>query len=82
MNSSIYEGYKSPLSTRYASKEMQFLFSDQHKFSTWRQLWVWLAEAEKVINSKGKYAQNNILYNSLKYRTLRGNVCIFKNNRK
>ncbi|XP_060652594.1 adenylosuccinate lyase [Drosophila nasuta] len=44
--SSNYEGYKSPLSTRYASKEMQFLFSDQNKFSTWRQLWVWLAKAE------------------------------------
>ncbi|TDG38675.1 hypothetical protein AWZ03_014903 [Drosophila navojoa] len=44
--SASYEGYKSPLSTRYASKEMQFLFSDQNKFSTWRQLWVWLAKAE------------------------------------
>lgn len=44
----IYEEYKSPLSTRYGSKEMQYLFSDQHKFSTWRQLWVWLAEAEKT----------------------------------
>jgi len=43
---SNYEGYKSPLSTRYASKEMQFLFSDQNKFSTWRRLWVWLARAE------------------------------------
>ncbi|XP_073816114.1 adenylosuccinate lyase [Musca autumnalis] len=47
--STNYEGYKSPLSTRYASKEMQYLFSDQKKFSTWRQLWVWLAEAEKSL---------------------------------
>lgn len=46
-----YEGYKSALSSRYASKEMQYLFSDQNKFSTWRQLWIWLAEAEKVNNA-------------------------------
>lgn len=44
-----YSGYVSPLSTRYASKEMQFLFSDQNKFSTWRELWIMLAKAEKVI---------------------------------
>lgn len=43
-----YEGYRSPLSTRYATKEMQFLFSDQFKFSTWRKLWIFLAQAEKV----------------------------------
>nr|XP_044249184.1 adenylosuccinate lyase-like [Drosophila takahashii] len=42
-----YDVYKSPLSTRYASREMQFLFSERHKFSTWRQMWVWLAKAER-----------------------------------
>lgn len=42
------DGYKSPLSSRYASKEMQFLFSDQYKFSSWRKLWILLAKAEKV----------------------------------
>lgn len=47
-NISEYEGYRSPLSTRYATKEMQFLFSDQFKFSTWRKLWIFLAQAEKV----------------------------------
>ncbi|XP_031633180.1 adenylosuccinate lyase [Contarinia nasturtii] len=46
---SEYEGYRSPLSTRYATKEMQFLFSDQFKFSTWRKLWIYLAQAEKEL---------------------------------
>lgn len=45
---SPYCNYRSPLSTRYASKEMQYNFSDQKKFSTWRKLWVNLAKAEKV----------------------------------
>lgn len=40
------ESYQTPLNTRYSSKEMQFNFSDRKKFSTWRQLWLWLAEAE------------------------------------
>jgi len=41
--------YQTPLNTRYSSKEMQFNFSDQKKFSTWRQLWLWLAESEKEL---------------------------------
>ncbi|MDD6927579.1 MAG: adenylosuccinate lyase [Candidatus Borkfalkiaceae bacterium] len=41
------EKYVSPLSTRYASDEMQYVFSDKFKFSTWRKLWVALARAEK-----------------------------------
>ena len=40
------DGYTSPLSTRYASREMQYLFSDNHKFRTWRLLWIALAKAE------------------------------------
>ncbi len=43
MNKSIYE---SPLSSRYASDQMQFIFSPDKKFSTWRRLWVALARAE------------------------------------
>ena len=38
--------YTSPLSERYASKEMQYLFSPDNKFRTWRRLWVALARAE------------------------------------
>ena len=44
-----YEGYLSPFSTRYASKEMQYLFSSQNKFSLWRKLWIILAESEQEL---------------------------------
>lgn len=42
-----HDSYISPFSTRYASKEMQYLFSEDHKFRTWRLLWIALAKAEK-----------------------------------
>ena len=38
--------YESPFCTRYASGEMQYIFSADKKFSTWRRLWVALARAE------------------------------------
>ena len=38
--------YESPLNSRYASKEMKYIFSPDKKFKTWRRLWVALAEAE------------------------------------
>ena len=41
--------YENPLITRYSSKEMLYIFSDEKKFSTWRKLWVALAEAEKEL---------------------------------
>lgn len=41
--------YQTPLSSRYASKEMAELFSPATRFSTWRQLWLWLAKAEKQL---------------------------------
>ncbi|MEG2288521.1 MAG: adenylosuccinate lyase [Clostridium sp.] len=41
--------YNSPLNTRYASKEMSYLFSDEMKFKTWRKLWVALAEGEQEL---------------------------------
>ena len=41
--------YSTPLNSRYASKEMSHIFSDDMKFSTWRKLWVALAESEKEL---------------------------------
>ncbi len=41
--------YQSPLSERYASKEMQYIFSPDKKFKTWRRLWIALAETEKEL---------------------------------
>ena len=44
-----YDKYNSPLSERYASKEMQYVFSPDMKFKTWRRLWIALAETEKEL---------------------------------
>ncbi len=44
-----YNSYVSPFSTRYASKEMQYLFSANMKFTSWRRLWLSLAKAEKAL---------------------------------
>jgi adenylosuccinate lyase len=49
MSTSEYQKYISPLSQRYPSKEMQYLFSQEKKFRTWRRLWIALAEAEKEL---------------------------------
>lgn len=43
------DAYESPLNSRYASKEMQFLFSPDNKFRSWRKLWIALAESEKEL---------------------------------
>ena len=51
------DGYTSPLSTRYASKEMQYLFSDNNKFRTWRRLWIALAKAEHQLGLNVTQAQ-------------------------
>ena len=42
--------YESPLCSRYASTEMKRIFSPDEKFSTWRRLWVALAEGEKKLD--------------------------------
>lgn len=44
-----HDAYISPLSTRYASADMQYLFSDSFKFRTWRKLWIALAKAEHAL---------------------------------
>ena len=44
-----YDRYVSPLSERYASTEMQYVFSPDKKFKTWRRLWIALAETEKEL---------------------------------
>ena len=48
-NSMSTDRYMSPLSERYASREMQYVFSQDMKFRTWRRLWIALAETEKEL---------------------------------
>lgn len=67
--------YENPLNTRYASEQMQFLFSSDKKFSTWRTLWIALAEAEKDLGlnitdeqiAELKAFENNIDYERAAY---------------
>ncbi|KAH0558563.1 hypothetical protein GP486_004781 [Trichoglossum hirsutum] len=44
-----YDEYQTPLASRYASNEMKKLFTPRERASTWRKLWLWLAEAEKEL---------------------------------
>ena len=68
--------YISPLSERYASKEMQYIFSEDNKFRTWRRLWIALAETEKELglditdeqNAEMKAAQDDINYDVARAR--------------
>ena len=45
----IRDSYVSAFSTRYAGKDMQYIFSDNFKFRTWRKLWIAMAKAEKQL---------------------------------
>lgn len=47
-SASVFQAYQSPLTSRYASDEMSYNFSDEKKFTSWRKLWLFLARAEKV----------------------------------
>ncbi|MBC8374156.1 MAG: adenylosuccinate lyase [Phycisphaerae bacterium] len=44
-----HDSYVSPLESRYASRAMRELFSDKHKFTTWRRLWIALARSQKLL---------------------------------
>ena len=44
-----HEIYQSPLSERYASKEMQYVFSPEMKFKTWRRLWIALKQSRNSV---------------------------------
>ncbi len=68
--------YQSPLSERYASREMQYIFSPDMKFKTWRRLWIALAETEKELGlpitdaqiAELKAAKDDINYDVAKAR--------------
>ncbi|KKM67954.1 hypothetical protein LCGC14_1465890 [marine sediment metagenome] len=47
-----FEKYQSPLAERYASEEMSYNFSDKLKYSTWRKLWIALAETQRSLGVK------------------------------
>ena len=66
--------YNSPLNSRYASKEMSFIFSDDMKFSTWRKLWVALAEGERSLGINITEEQINELkanINNINYKNIK-----------
>ena len=55
--------YTSPLNTRYTSKEMSYIFSEENKFRLWRKLWVALAEAQmemylNITRNRSKSSRN------------------------
>lgn len=76
--------YENPLSSRYASQEMLYIFSDSFKFKSWRKLWIYLAECEKELglsitqeqlNEMKAVAENiDFSYAAAKERELRHDV--------
>ncbi|KMT23042.1 adenylosuccinate lyase [Clostridium cylindrosporum] len=57
----MYNKYESPLISRYSSKEMSYLFSEEYKIKNWRKLWVALAEVEKELGLNISESQINEL---------------------
>lgn len=70
----MYDKYVSPLSERYASREMQYIFSPDKKFTTWRRLWIALAEAEHELGlpvSKEQIEEMKAHQNDINYEVAR-----------
>ena len=68
----MHDIYENPLCKRYASREMQEIFSDDRKFSTWRRLWIALAESEKELGldiSDEQIAEMKAHINDIDYDT-------------
>ncbi|MDR0222830.1 MAG: adenylosuccinate lyase [Oscillospiraceae bacterium] len=64
--------YENPLCGRYASAETQHIFSDDNKFSTWRRLWVALAESQRELGleiSEGQINEMKAFVNDINYET-------------
>src|ERR1700678_3392035 len=61
----LHRTYESPLATRYASKEVSFLFSAEYKYVTWRKLWLALAKAQQSLGLDITNEQNEELQKHL-----------------
>ncbi|NDL66283.1 adenylosuccinate lyase [Anaerotalea alkaliphila] len=70
----MYDTYETPLGSRYASKEMLYIFSPDKKFKTWRKLWIALAEAEQELGiaiTKEQIAQMKAAAEDINYDVAR-----------
>ena len=64
--------YENPLCKRYASEKMQYIFSDDNKFSTWRKLWIALAESQKELGldiSEDQINEMKVHLSNINYET-------------
>ncbi len=66
------DAYQNPLCKRYAGTEMQYIFSEDNKFTTWRRLWIALAESQKELGleiSEGQLDQMRAYVGDINYQT-------------